>query len=82
MERVRLRWVSTRLYQLLICECSRTSSPPVDGVLFTAPRWFARVQLDALQEAAGTAGVHVPELLENAGAGALRAATNLQQCGS
>ena len=36
---------------------------------FKAPRWFARVQLDALQEAAGTAGVHVPELLENGGAG-------------
>ena len=53
-------------------------------MVFTAPRWFARVQLesDALQEAAGTAGVHVSELLENVGAGVLCAAINLQQCGS
>ena len=63
----------------LNCECARSFSPPVDEVVFTAPGWFAHG--DALQEAAETTGIHVPLLLENAGAEALRAVANRQQWG-
>ena len=50
-------------------------------MVFTAPGSFVHTQLDALQEDTETAGIQVPELLENAGAGALRAAANRQRWG-
>ncbi|KAI0280906.1 Hsp70 protein-domain-containing protein [Russula aff. rugulosa BPL654] len=49
---------------------------PVDGAVLTVPGWFAPVQMDALQEAASAAGIRVLQLLEDAGAAALCAATN------
>lgn len=48
----------------------------VDGAVLTAPGWFASTQLDALQEAAEAAGIRVLQLLEDAGAAGLCAATS------
>ena len=49
---------------------------PVDGAVLTVPGWFASPQLDALREAASAAGIRVLQLLEDAGAAALCAASN------
>ena len=49
---------------------------PVDGVVLSVPGWFTPVQLDALQEVASAVGIHLLQLLEDAGAAALCAAAH------
>jgi heat shock 70kDa protein 1/2/6/8 len=49
---------------------------PVDGAVLTVPDWFAPAKLDALHEAAEAAGIRALQLMEDAGAVALCAATN------
>ena len=52
----------------------------MDRTVITVP-WFAQGQLDALREAAKTAGIRVVQLLEDAGAVTFRVAANRQRLG-
>jgi len=68
--------VTTLFLRSLLQSAEAFLGKPVDGAVLTVPGWFAPVQLDALEEAASAAGIRVLQLLEDAGAAALCAATN------
>ena len=68
--------VTTLFLRSLLQSAEAFLGKPVDGAVLTVPGWFAPVQLDALQEAASSAGIRVLQLLEDAGAAALCAHTN------
>ena len=68
--------VTTIFLRSLLQSAEAFLGKPVDGAVLSVPGWFAPVQLDALQEAASAAGIHVLQLLEDAGAAALCAAAH------
>ncbi|KAH9990761.1 hypothetical protein BJV77DRAFT_1144813 [Russula vinacea] len=68
--------VTTLFLRSLLQSAEAFLGKPVDGAVLTVPGWFAPAQLDALREAASAAGIRVLQLLEDAGAAALCAASN------
>ena len=68
--------VTTLFLRSLLQSAEAFLGKPVDGAVLTVPGWFAPAQMDALQEAASAAGIRVLQLLEDAGAAALCAASN------
>jgi heat shock 70kDa protein 1/2/6/8 len=68
--------VTTLFLRSLLQSAETFLGKSVDGAVITAPGWFAPTQLDALQQAAEAAGIRVLQILEDAGAATLCAATN------
>jgi heat shock 70kDa protein 1/2/6/8 len=68
--------VTTLFLRSLLQSAEDFLGKSVDGAVLTAPGWFTPMQLGALQEAAEAAGIRVLQILEDAGAATLCAATN------
>jgi molecular chaperone DnaK (HSP70) len=68
--------VTTLFLRSLLQSAEAFLGKDVDGAVIAVPGWFSPGQLDALHEAAESAGIRVLQLLEDAGAAALCAAAN------